>query len=302
MIRCGSLTLPFAAQLLSVGRARNIHAASDEGILKASTRAKAIPCELSRSPWLLLLVGALAPVLGVSASCRNPVNLRSRMPSKTVTADGVDYEIFTCRGVNQSVLPCPKGEARRFRGALVCKLDGHWSDPAPIALCSRLPNGCELYVPPKPDSKGESLPESYASVVKQVLPKVKRCSADTWAFLRSGNDAPSKNEEITLAGKLRSAITIEHRVGPCCSGATGHLCLTLDFRERNTILPPAFLARVVETADKIVPKSFTLELDIKWTAIPPPRCESSDPNCGPQSIWTGFEALLKRRRPTPVWI
>jgi hypothetical protein len=83
----------------------------------------------------------------------------------------------------------------------------------------------ELYVAPKPDPKGESLPESYASVVKQVLPNEKLCGADTWAFLRSGNEAPSKDEQITLAEKLRSAITIEHRVGPCCSGATGHLCL-----------------------------------------------------------------------------
>ena len=56
-----------------------------------------------------------------------------------------EYEIVTCRGVNQSNVPCKVGEERRFDGALVCKLDGPWSEPPPSELCARLPRGCRPF-------------------------------------------------------------------------------------------------------------------------------------------------------------
>jgi len=57
-----------------------------------------------------------------------------------------EFEIITCRGVNQAAVPCPVGEPWRFRGALVCKLNGPWLDRPPSELCAHLPYGCEPFV------------------------------------------------------------------------------------------------------------------------------------------------------------
>ena len=67
------------------------------------------------------------------------------MPASPDASRWKDFEIVSCRGVNQSEVPCNAGEERRFEGALVCKLDGPWSDPVPSELCARLPHGCRPF-------------------------------------------------------------------------------------------------------------------------------------------------------------
>ncbi len=87
-------------------------------------------------------VGSLAMGLGLSAlTCAQaPSTARSSRP---LEASPGDYEVTTCRGVNQTGLRCASGIERRFDGALVCKLDGEpWEEQPGQALCAQLPHGC----------------------------------------------------------------------------------------------------------------------------------------------------------------
>jgi hypothetical protein len=68
------------------------------------------------------------------------------IPANPEAAHWKEFEIITCRGVNQSAVQCNVGEERRFDGALVCKLDGPWAGPPPRGLCPRLPHGCQPFV------------------------------------------------------------------------------------------------------------------------------------------------------------
>ena len=140
------------------------------------------PCHRVMMVQMLFLIVSITAGVGAVVSCSSAVRHHARMPTNAITVDGDDYEVITCRGVNQSRLPCPSGEARRFKGALVCKLEGKWSDRVPASLCLHLPYGCALYEPPQSDKNNEELPAEYVAGLKASFPHVDACMPRGLAF------------------------------------------------------------------------------------------------------------------------
>jgi hypothetical protein len=85
----------------------------------------------------------------------------ARSPASPDVVHWDDFEIITCRGVNQSLVGCEAGVESRFDGALVCSLSGGRLHPPPAELCARLPRGCEPFIPPtSPSASAAAAPAS----------------------------------------------------------------------------------------------------------------------------------------------
>ncbi len=249
------------------------------------------PSAKRRSTTLLV---RFAVALGIMASCaatqRTPSlsrgeQHRARMPSSTVTVAGRAYEIFTCRGVNQSRLTCPVGYARRFEGALVCKVDGRWSELTPRELCAHLPHGCTPYQPPKNDANRE-LPQQYPAALQRILPHIDRCELGRVALSREGSHSITAEESLHFVETLRAGLPKEHRrhvqvETTACCGAIGAQCPKLSLVEGLTLSAEQLALRVEQALDK-VPHGVGVELNVVWHTAGLPRCTTEDPDCGPQ--------------------
>jgi hypothetical protein len=184
--------------------------------------------------YLRTVIGLIAATVGwaTTSSCFSAARHHPRMPSTRVEVDGEDYEIITCRGANQSNLACPAGEARRFEGALVCKLAGRWTAPVPQELCAKLPNGCKLYVAPRPRSDDSSLPRDYVAALSEVLPEVRECGSARVAFSRVGTSPPTSSDvDFGLKNELQKSIpnraNVAIEVGRCCDTNANGQCANL---------------------------------------------------------------------------
>jgi hypothetical protein len=94
-------------------------------------------------------VGRVLVLLALAASSvRCASTLATAKSSRRVDTPDGSYEVTTCRGVNQAGMRCASGVARRFEGALVCKLDTRpWPEQPSPELCTRLPRGCKHAAP-----------------------------------------------------------------------------------------------------------------------------------------------------------